>query len=246
MGYGSTVSGLFWLAGVLLWLFCIVDTLRRQQSYVWILLLIFAAPLGVIAYLLNFYVLDWAGWRRIDVAFSDFRRKRELERALPAHEIPGLRQELAQIQLRQRRYRECLQTLKPVLDEDAEDLRCQMMAGRALFELGRTSDALPHLEYVVAQDPYFDFGEALLLLAKAQEAAGQKDAARQSLETALKKSRRAELVVRYAQLLVDAGQRDGARKELELLVKESATLPRFGRRKERAWIARAKKLLRTL
>lgn len=240
------LKNLPWLLGSLLWIFCVIDTLRCQREYVWILLLIFTGPVGVILYLLNFYVLEWAGWRRLDVIWKDRGRMRQLERELLVTEIPGYRMELAQIYFRQRRYLDCIRSLKPALDNDPENPRAQFIAGSALVELGRAVEAIPHLEYVVEEDGWYDFGEGPMMLAVAYELAGRKDDALAMYGKVLQKYRRADAVVRRATLLVEQGDTEAARHTLEQLLRESSAAPHFSRRAERIWIARAKALLRKI
>jgi hypothetical protein len=239
----SVMSGLVYLIGLILWLFCLVDTLRRQREYIWIYLLVFTGPVGMILYLVNFYVLEWAGWRRLDVALKDRHRMKQLERELVASEIPGHRLELAQIYFRQGRHVDCVRTLKPALDEDPENPRSQYTAGAALLELGRSNEAIPHLEYVVEEEPYFDFGEGPMALARAYEKAGREEEALRTFRKVLNKYRRADAVVRKADLLVRRGEVEEARGDLEQLLRESAAAPGFNRRAERQWIQRARALL---
>jgi len=246
LGFFALAQLVVWLVGSLLWVFCIVDTLRRQREYVWILLLIFLPPLGVIAYLLNFYVFEWAGWRRFDVMWKDRSRMRQLERELEANEIPGHRQELAQIYFRQKRYLDSIRMLKQSLDDDPEDLRSQFTAGAALTELGRPDEAIPHLEYVVEEEPYYDFGEGPMALAVAYEKAGQPDEAIATYRRVLQKYRRADAVVRKAQLLIARGETEEPRRELDQLLREASAAPTFSRRAERRWLSRARTLLARL
>jgi hypothetical protein len=239
-------SLLFSFVSFLLWLFCVIDTLRRQQSYLWILLLIFLPPLGTILYLVNFYILEWAGWRRMDTLWKEYSRRKELEREIQVNDIPGHRMELAQIYLNEDRYEDCLRTLKPALDEDPENLRSQFIAGKALVELGRPREAIAHLEYVIEQEPQYDFGEALLVLAVAYEHTGAPDRALEVYRKVLEKSRLTEAIVRYAYLLADTGHPDQARQEVEMLLRESAAQPGFGKRADRIWLLRARHLLHRL
>ncbi len=240
------MNALIYLVGALLWLFCVIDTLRRQREYVWILLLLLAPPLGIILYLLNFYAIEGAGWRRLDVMFHEWRRMRQLQRQLPVNNIFAHRVELAMIYISQGRFLDCLKVLKPAIDQDPEDLRSQFLAGKALVKLNRAPEATPHLEYVVQAEPFFDFGEALVLLGSAYEATGQPDQAVAMYEKLFQKFRYAEAVVRRALILEGRGDRETARRDLEQLLRESEAAPGFSRRNERLWLRQARAVLRKL
>jgi hypothetical protein len=234
------------LLGLLAWIFCVVDTLRRQRAYFWILLLLFFPVLVVPIYLVNFYLLDWAGWRRLDVVLRDRRRIGQLERELQAADIPGKREELALLYLDQRRFEDCLRVLAPALERDPENLRGQYCAGVAYLALGRDREAAAHLQYIQEVEPYYRSGEALLRLAEVLERLDRKPDAILTLEKLLQRYPVAEGVVRYARLLVERGYRDVARTELERLLRESAAAPGFHSHRERTWLRQARDLLKTL
>lgn len=234
------------LLGLVAWVFCIVDTLRRQREYFWILLLIFLPMLMVPIYLVNFFLLDWAGWRRLDVVLRDRRRIGQLERELQTADIPGKHEELALLYLEQRRFEDCLRVLAPALERDPENLRGQFCAGVACLELGRAGEAAAHLHYIQEVEPYYRSGEALLRLAEALERLDRKPDAILILEKLLQRHSLAEGVVRYARLLAERGYRDVARSELERLLRESAAAPEFHSRRERLWLRQARDLLKTL
>ncbi|MEQ8819586.1 MAG: tetratricopeptide repeat protein [Sumerlaeia bacterium] len=232
------------LAGI--WVWSIQDALRSHRAWFWVLLVVFLPPLAVPAYYLNFFLLARPDGRgAFDANWHDWRRARELHRQLETNDAPGVREELAMVELHRGQPREALAHLKEVLERDEESLRPQFLAGRAFMDLGQPDRALPHLEYVVEEDPRYALGEARMLLAEAFGRTGQKDRARRELDELNAYTTYPQAVVRRAELFLEDGDQDAARAILLEMLGNAGHLPRERKIAGRRWIKRAAELLRT-
>jgi len=130
-----------------------------------------------------------------------------------------------------------------VLDEDPEDLRSQYQAGVSLASLGHLDKAIPHLEYVVEEDPRYGAGDARLSLANALIAKGDAERAFDQLDLVVKNHNLPEASVRYARMLKEQGYPEEARKCLEEMLEKTAELSPDHLRSDRRWIEEARKIL---
>lgn len=232
---------------LIIWSWFIIDVLRKEQDYLWLIVLILVPPLGIPAYLINFRILGDE-----ERGLTAFRRRVEREhRIADLHsklretEIVGHREELAALLIDKGDWTGALEQLKHVHEFDAEDLRAQHQAGYALLKLGRVSEALAHLEYVFHEAPDFAGYRAGALYAEALERNGDGAAALDVYRRMLKRVTLPELVVDYAESLLRQQQPAEAATALREMIQhvgDEAALSRSSR----AALATARKMLSSL
>src|SRR5712691_6268672 len=104
------------------------------------------------------------------------------------------------------------------------------------FRFQRAKEAVTTFQDVLAKDRWFDTGDALLALAKAQDAAGDSAAARTTFEELAEKTTRPEVLYHLATLQVAAGEREAATVSLQRIIDEADYVPAYHRRKIRPWV----------
>jgi hypothetical protein len=129
--------------------------------------------------------------------------------------------------------------------KDADELEPRYARGRALYELGRHSEAIEELERVLKTDPNHDYGDARLACAKAHEAAGNLAAALVHYRRLGEGSSRPDVLYHLAEVLHRSGDETAAKATLQRIVDEAELAPSFARRRQRPWVARAKRTLKS-
>lgn len=239
----SILSNAVGCAQMLLAVAAIVDIVRTGRSWAWALLAFFLPVVGPLVYFANFYVVDSFGWRRFDTRIRRARRLRQLRGLAKIQDTAAIHQELGELLCERGEHAQAILSLRRALDLAPDMLRAHYFAGHALRALGRHDGAVAHLEYVVDADPKYLYGEGMLSLARALEAAGRRDEAFAACERALAISSIPEIVHMHATMLRERGETDRARAELERLVREADAFPHFQPARDRQWIRAAKKLL---
>jgi len=232
-----------------LWMWALIDALRRERDYLWLILVVFIPPLGVALYLVNFLILGdeerglTAFRRRIDRE----RRIFELKQQIREEDFPARREELARLLFESGQWRDCLTHLEKALDIDPENLRAQYMAGRCLAELDEYDKALAHLDYVFHEEPAYDHYRAGILYARVLEAAARRQEALKVFERLRERTTTPEIRVRHALVLTRENQNDKAREELEsLLADYRDESENIHAARDKPWLDTARKLLSRL
>ncbi len=242
-GFFGSIQGIVSLA---LTVATVVDAIRHRRGWLWVWLAVFLPVVGPAIYLVNFYLMDSMGWRRIAVAMQRDRRLKELRNLAKIQDTAALHLEMGELFFDRKEYRQAVESLKRALDIDPELMRAHYFAGRSLLQLDRPDGAIAHLEYVTDSDPRYLYGEAMLALARAYQSAGRGDEAFATCERALETTGIAEAVCLHAGMLAERGERERAREQLERLVREASAFPHFKPSRDRKWIAEAKKALKSL
>lgn len=228
------------------WVWALVDSLRNEREYLWVVLLVFVPPLGLPAYAVNFLLLGdnergLGAARRRSAHRERIRMLREDEEL---RDIPANREELARLLHEEEDFEEALGELKPLLDSDPENVPAQYLAACSLLSLDRLEAALPHLAYVFEESPAHDGGLAALRYALLLEKLGQPEEALSVYAKAVKRLAPVETRYHYARLLAGHGQRGRSREILEDIVRNEEHTPQFRAHLDEKWVQSARKLLR--
>jgi hypothetical protein len=136
--------------------------------------------------------------------------------------------------------------LQEALRREPSNLDARYHLGRCLLELKKPAEAAAYLESVVRERPTHEYGNALLLLAQAQELAGNRAQACETYRLLLKHyPYHPEGSYRYALLLDNVGSREEAVHILRDMVAALEQAPAFQRRRQASWLQRAKFWLAT-
>jgi tetratricopeptide (TPR) repeat protein len=232
------------LAGA--WIAALVDALRRHRPWIWVVTVLLLGPLGALFYLLNFRIAGNGrrGW--VEHRFGGRAQLRRLAREAADKDLPVLWRDLGDHHLRFDEFPQAVTALKRALELAPEDLRSQFLAGVALLHAGKPELALAHLEYVEDHDPRYAWGDLLVKKARAQAAAGNEDAAFDTLARLDREFNRPEGVVCFARMLVRRGQHDKAREALRRVLDHAGEVDPVLRAEHEQWLREARRELRRL
>jgi hypothetical protein len=245
---GGVTGGVVFIVSTIFQTWMFVDALRRKE-YVWaVLIFLFSIFTAAIYYLMVYRTAGPAG------ALSGFelpgaadrrqiaRLKAEIHHLDKAH----LHQQLGDIYFNQGKLGEAEKCYREayVRDPNDEDVRAHF--GTCLARQNKPQDALPLLQGVCAANPKHDYGYTLMTLAETQTAAGQTEAALATWRQVLALYQYSRARVQFAELLAKTGAKDEAIRNLDEVIGEAAFAPKFQRKREAAWVKRAKALRRSL
>ena len=240
--------GLLYLFGTAFTVWMAVTAIRRGHAGSWLWIILLFGPIGSAVYFFS-EVLPapgiglGLGFRTQRVTAADERRAaadvRRLDNAASWSNYASI--------LRARgKFAETFEAARHALERDPTDVGATYEAGRGLLGSGRPREAVAAFEDVLAKDRWFDSGDALLALAKAQEAAGDLPSARRTYEELSEKSSRPEVIFHLATLQANAGEREAAASSYQRIIDEAESVPDFHRRKVRPWVRRARQQLQRL
>ncbi len=216
----------------------------------WLLTMLLGNPLlALIVLLVAFWLLDRSTWRILPdprVLFHRHNRQKRCERDIAVN--PGdvdARLELAKIYLDRGRPKEALAQLasaRPRLEGVAE---ADFVEGLAHLRAGDPAAAIEPLGRSLKLDPGLHAHEALLRLAEARAASGDRAGAGEAFDRFLAEHPSSvEGRVLAARQRLAAGDRASARVHLDAALESHKGAPRFRRRLDRRWAWRARAMLR--
>jgi tetratricopeptide (TPR) repeat protein len=222
-----------------------VDAFRRRE-WLWVLVCMVIPIWGAWYYFSNYYRSGGGGLSMSGFELPGAADRRRMNEILTRiHNLDGARDhlDLADIYFRRGQFVKAEASYRESLKRDPKDIDALAHLGQCLLRLNRPTEALPLLEYVVAQEPRHEYGYTTMALAEAQTAVGNKDAAIKNWERVLATNTYARARVQYAGLLIERGEKQKARELLEETISDFPHLPRFAKRQSRPWVGRAKSLL---
>ena len=235
-----------WGAGILLQVAMVVHFIRNRPEYYWLLVIFFLGPLGALIYFFM-EVMPGMNWK-LPVFERWERRKRKLwyeklVKESPSQEALG---QLATICAIEGNHARAVELYGDALDRDEDDHDSRY--GRALSLIAREQfpAAVDDLQHIVEVEPYYKLHQAQVALARCFESLGRPGDAAEVYRAVLARNPVSAANYGLGKILADAGDTSQARELMEEVISKQTGLPRYLRRQERPWVARAKKLLRTL
>jgi hypothetical protein len=98
------------------------------------------------------------------------------------------------------------------------------------------------LEAVCRANPKHDYGHSMMALAETLKALGQTDRAATVFKEVTENHSYARARVQLAEIYLNSGWTDEARQQIDEVLADARHAPAFQRRRERAWVRRAKGL----
>jgi len=238
-------AGLYFGWGTLLQIAAIVHWARRRPATFWLWIILFGGAIGSLAYFL-IEGINYDALGRSVHGPSRRRRIRELRLLVRDNPSAGNYEELGELLLTERKYAEAKEAFDAALAQRNDSIDPFYRRGIAELELGDNEAAVRDFEHVVKHEPKYDYSRALCLLAQALARSGRVAEAQTAFDRLVQSSTSAESRVAAAEFYADHGQADQARKLVEDLLARRATMPAFQKRRDRAFLRRASKLLRRL
>lgn len=242
-----------WISTPMMWPFLafhiwmLVDAVRREQ-WVWAVFIFLFPVLNDILYFFLVYRNAAAlGTTGFELPGQQKRERiAELEKQIHLLDKAHHHLELADIRLRQGKFKLAEESYLRALEREPQDIDARAHYGQCLLRLGRTAEARTYLTAVCAENPKHDYGYSLMAFAEACMALGDADGAAAIWEQVIAQHSYARARVQFAELLAAKGQSERARKLAEEVLSEDKHAPRYQQRAEKPWVSRAQKLLRQL
>jgi hypothetical protein len=246
--FGIPFSGGFnlWSIGNLLQLVMLIHFFRNRPEYYWFFVILFLGPLGAAVY---FFVEVMPGmqWKLPVIArWERSRRKQWYEKLVkesPSQEALG---QLASICAIEGNHSRAIELYGAALDRDPGDHESRYGRARSYMASEQYEDAVADLSSIVASEPHFKMHAAQLALAQSYEALARPAEAAGVYRAVLERNPVSAANYGLGKIKAEEGEAAEARQLLEEVVSKQTGLPRYLRRQERPWVAKAKKLLKTL
>jgi hypothetical protein len=223
-----------------------VEAFRRQGLSVWLLVILFLGPIGAVIYFFAEYAEHLFArpvFEAREVTAADLRAaEADVEQAANASTWTALASALRG----RRQPDKAIDAARKGLEHDPDHLEARYELGAALLEGGRPDEARVELETVAAADDTFDSNRVLFVLARARQAAGDDEAARESLETLSGRSGNPEVLFECAVVQARLGDREAAAATLQRIIDEAKEVPPYLERNVRPWVRQAEQALKKL
>jgi hypothetical protein len=224
---------------VALMVVAIVHFIRRRPEIYWIFVILFLGWIGALVYIVVEVIPDAGLLRTSFQAFPRRRRIHELERAILDNPSAGNYEELGLLYLDDHKFARARAAYDKAISERTDSVDPFYRRGVAEVELGDFAAAVPDLERAVKADANYDFHRAVGLLAHAYAETGNTEKAQLLFQQATKISTSSETYYNYALFLNSQGRKDEARQWVQKIIDKGPTMPRYQRRRERAWFRKA-------
>ena len=246
--FGNPFSGglSLWSIGHLLQLLMLIHFFRNRPEYYWFFVILFLGPLGAAVYFF-IEVMPGMHWKLPVIARWERSRKKQwyekLVKESPSQEALG---QLAAICAVEGNHARAIELYGDALDRDRGDHESRYGRARSFMALQRYEDAIADLSAIVASEPHFKMHAAQLALAESYEALARPAEATAVYRAVLERNPVSAANFGLGKIMAEQGETAEARGLLEEVVSKQTGLPRYLRRQERPWVAKAKKLLKTL
>lgn len=236
---------------MILALVALVDCVRVGASWYWLWIILGFPVLGPLAYFVVVRSGALGGMQTSLVSpfvarrLQARRRLRELQVQLAHWRGPGILVEAGEELLVLGKLQEAEKHFREAQENGAAVDDVNFGLAQALVMQGRWAEAVPLLEALMAVEPDSHLGEGPMLLARCLDECGRGAEAEAALRKVLEKRAVIEAQVRLARLLYQRGQKEEADKLVAEVALDARILPRYLKRRHRAWLRAARSLSAT-
>lgn len=242
MGFGHLFS---W--GFILQALALVHFFRRRPEGYWFFVIMFLPTVGALIYFVVEVVPDFDLLRAMFQRRGRRRRVAELNHIIQENSAIGNIEELADLSFDEGQFARARELYDKVLaSSQVTSVDPYYRRGLSALGLGDAAAAIGDLERVVASEPKYDIYRAAGVLAHAYALAGQAEKAEAQFKAATDLSTLSETYYNYAAFLLSQQRPAEAREWAQKILAKKSTMPRFARRRERPWFARAAALLKKI
>jgi len=241
-------AGPLWFCYLILLISMIYYCVRNDPSWgFWLWIMLIAQPFGAIAYFLVRFLPS--GHFEDLAVLKRWKKLRTLPRLESAaaqignpHQFVLLGDALREV----KRYEPAANAYARALSKEPDNLQALWGAAWINFQRRQWKPAREQLARILQIDNSFKFGDVSLLYGKTLLELNEREAAREHLQTHVRKWRQPEALFRLGKLYVEQGQPALAREQLAGLISDLQASPRSIARKSIFWKSRAQRLLRSL
>ena len=232
--------------GFLLQIAAVIHWSRKRPDTFWLWIIIIGGFIGALAYFLIEGAPDFGSLRRSFKGPARRRRIRMLRAMVLDNPSAGNFEELGELLLEQKRYAEAVDAYDRALAAQSDSIDPVYRRALALFACGESERAARDLAHVLSVDPRYDYSNAACLYARTLALTGRTEEALAAFERLLETSHAAPILYEAAALYADHGRAADARAIVERLIAREITMPSYQKRRDRAWLRKAKALRRRL
>jgi hypothetical protein len=241
----SLLGGLF-AYGFLLQIAAVIHWSRKRPDTFWLWIIIIGGFIGALAYFLIEGLPDFENIGRRLKGPARRRRIHMLRAIVLDNPSAGNYEELGELLLEEKRFAEARDAYDRALAARTDSIDPFYRRAQALFQLRDYEAAARDLKHVTAADPKYDYSNAFCLYARTLGLLGRKVEALEAFEQLVDRSHSAETLYEAAAFFADNGREAEARDIVQRVIAREVTMPRYQKRRDRAWLRRAKALGRRL
>jgi hypothetical protein len=224
----------------------LVDAIRRQEWF-WAALIFFFSFITALLYFFLVYRQAVPATRGFELPGAyDRKRIKELQAQIHHLDKAHHHSQLGDIYLHQGKLDKAEASYRDALEREPEDIDTRAHLGLCLLHQSKPAEAKPLLERVCQQDPKHDYGYSLMALAETLTALGETAAAMQVWQHVTSQHTYPRAHVQLAELYLANDQPELARQQLQEVLADAPHAPSFQKRRDRHWIRRASRLIRTI
>ena len=243
--HGSLIGHLFGY-GFLFQVAAVIHWARKRPEAFWLWIIIIGGIIGALAYFLIEGLPDFRNVQRTLRGPSRRRRMAVLRALVIENPSPGNYEELGELLLEDKRYREARDAFDHALAVRTDSIDPFYRRGIAAFELREDEAAVKDLRHVTAADPKYDFSRAACLLGRALGRLDRTEEAMAVFDRFAQTATGAEPLVSAAEFFADHGRAAEALEIAQSIAMRELTMPAYQKRRDRVWLRKAKALERTL
>jgi len=236
-----------WLAVLSLFqLWMLIDAVRRRE-WVWALFIFVGWGFAALWYYFAVFRASPSATRGFELPGAHNRRRiKELQAQIHHLDKAHHYSQLGDIYFQQGKLDKAEACYRSALERDPQDIDTRAHLGQCLLRQKKPADARPLLEGVVSENPKHDYGYSLMALAETLTALGERAAAMTLWKQVTERHSYPRAKVQLAELYLADQQNDLARAELKDVVADDEHAPAFQRARDRVWVRKARRLLRSI
>jgi hypothetical protein len=249
MSHGSLIGqwiGHMFRYGFVFQVAAVIHWSRKRPEGFWLWIIIIGGIIGALAYFLIEGLPDFRNLQRTLRGPARRKRIKVLRGLVIQNPSAGNYEELGELLLEEKRYREARDAFDRALSVRTDSIDPFYRRGIAEFALRDDEAAVADLRRVTAADPKYDFSRATCLLGQALARLGRTDEAMTVFDKLAQSATGAEPLVVAAQFFADHGRPAEALEIAREIAMRDATMPAYQKRRDRAWLRKAKALERSL
>jgi hypothetical protein len=226
-------------------LWMLIDAVRRRE-WLWAFFIFFFFGFAAVFYFFAVYRAAPSATRGFELPGAvDRRRIKQLQAQIHHLDKAHHHYQLGDIYFHQGKLAKAETCYRAALERDAQDIDTRAHLGQCLLRQHKPAEARPLLEGVVAENPRHEYGYSMMALAETLTALGETDAALKLWRQVTGSNTYPRAKVQLAELYLTRNQPDLARAELDEVIADDVHAPAFQRKRDRFWVRRARKLLRS-
>ena len=243
--HGSWIGHTFGY-GIVFQVAAVIHWSRKRPEAFWLWIIIIGGIIGALAYFLIEGLPDFRNVQRTLRGPARRKRIRILRALVIQNPSAGNYEELGELLLEEKRYREARDAFDRALSVRTDSIDPFYRRGIAEFELRDDEAAVADFRRVTAADPKYDFFRASCLLGRALARLNRTEEATAVFDRIAQTANGAEPLVFAAQFFADHGRPAEALDIARELATRDLTMPSYQKRRDRAWLRKARALERNL